>query len=298
MDKNDNLDNWIKCWKESARNAQIPFDESRTAEMWNKRSDTFGMDRKSGRMHKRTENIFAMLKEAGFNPEGAKVLDIGCGPGTLAIPLAKAGAEVTAIDIASGMLDRLRATAKEENLNIDARELSWWTADIDDLGFRKQFDLVLASMTPSINGVESFEKMISCSKGLCYYSNFVRRGQNPAHEEIRKLLEPKDGAKRAEDRPDHPPHGHSHGPGNGLFFPFMYLYLNGYCPDVKIVNSEHMMEKGPEDAAERTIDMMSRDRTLDEETQAIIRNYYKTASENGTYSPSSSTYTGMMVWKI
>jgi SAM-dependent methyltransferase len=295
MDKNENLDNWIKCWKESAPNTQAPPDESRMAEMWNKRSDTFGRDRKGGRMHKRTENIFALLKNAGFNPEGAKVLDIGCGPGTLAIPLAKAGAEVTAIDIASGMLDRLRKTTEEENLAIDARELSWWTADIDELGFRKQFDLVLASMTPSINGVESFERMMACSKDLCYYSNFVQRGRNPAHEEIRRLLE-KNETKDGEARSDRPPR--PHGPGNGLFFPFMYLYFSGYCPEVKIVNSEHMVEKSPEDAAERTIEMMSRDKTPDEETVEIIRNYYKNASENGTYRPGSSTYTGMMVWKI
>jgi 2-polyprenyl-3-methyl-5-hydroxy-6-metoxy-1,4-benzoquinol methylase len=124
MDENKNLNNLIKCWKDSAPNAHNPPDESRTAEMWNKRSDTFGLDREGGRMHKRTENIFALLNEAGFEPKGAKVLDIGCGPGTLAIPLAEAGAEVTAVDIASGMLDRLRATAKEENLTIDAKELS------------------------------------------------------------------------------------------------------------------------------------------------------------------------------
>ena len=248
-------------------------------------------------MHKRTENIFALLNEAGFEPKGAKVLDIGCGPGTLAIPLAEAGAEVTAVDIASGMLDRLRATAKEENLTIDAKELSWWTADIDELGFRKRFDLVLASMTPGINGVDSFEKMMACSSGLCYYSNFVRMGMNPAHEEIRKLLEKKDGIAAGENRPEHP-HDHSHGPGNGLFFPFMYLYLSGYHPEIRISNFEHRVEKGPENAAERTIEMMGHGRTLDEETKEIIRNYYKNASENGTYRSDSSTYTGMMVWKI
>jgi hypothetical protein len=152
-------------------------------------------------------------------------------------------------------------------------------------------------MTPGINGVDSFEKMMACSSGLCYYSNFVRMGMNPAHEEIRKLLEKKDGIAAGENRPEHP-HDHSHGPGNGLFFPFMYLYLSGYHPEIRISNFEHRVEKGPENAAERTIEMMGHGRTLDEETKEIIRNYYKNASENGTYRSDSSTYTGMMVWKI
>ncbi|MDD4127193.1 MAG: class I SAM-dependent methyltransferase [Methanomicrobium sp.] len=301
MQENENLNNWTECWKNTARKRDFSSDESRMAEMWNKRSDTFGMSRRDdkgdkGEMrHKRTDNIFAMLKDAGFEAKGAKVLDIGCGPGTLAIPLAKAGADVTAVDIASGMLDRLKKTTNDENLSIDARELSWWTADIDELGFRNKYDLVLASMTPGINGVESFEKMMACSKGLCYYSNFVKRGENPAHDELRKLL-----AKEKEEKDESrgPAPGHSHGPGNGLVFPFMYLYLAGYRPDVRIINSEHRMERKWDEAADRTIEMMSRNETLDDNAKAIIRNYYKNASENGVYSPKSITYTGMMVWNV
>jgi len=298
MENNANFENWVNCWKESSNRTSTPEDESRTAERWNKSSATFGIKRGGEKGPKRTDNVFELIKDAGFNPEGAKVLDIGCGPGRFSIPLAKEGADVTAVDIASGMLDRLRQDAREENLSIDVRELSWWSADIDELGFRNKFDLVLASMTPAINGVESFERMIACSRGLCYYSNFVSRGRDPAHEEIRKLLE-KDNVNEDEDRSRHRhSHNHSHGPGNGLFFPFMYLYLGGYSPDVRIVNFGHRMEMKPEDVAERAIEMMSRDRILDDGTKDLIRNYYLNASEDGVYKPKSATYTGMMVWKV
>ncbi|MEV7492174.1 class I SAM-dependent methyltransferase [Streptomyces anulatus] len=40
-------------------------------------------------------------------PDGAKVLDFGCGDGRVAIPMAAAGFEVTAIDASRNMLDRL-----------------------------------------------------------------------------------------------------------------------------------------------------------------------------------------------
>ena len=50
---------------------------------------------------------------------GMKVLDLGCGPGRLTLPLARRvgpQGEVTAVDIQVGMLQRTRAKAQSENL--------------------------------------------------------------------------------------------------------------------------------------------------------------------------------------
>ncbi|MFA5460952.1 MAG: methyltransferase domain-containing protein, partial [Sulfurimonas sp.] len=44
------------------------------------------------------------------------VLDIGCGPGTLAIPLAKMVKEVIAIDFSAQMLEELEAYAAREGI--------------------------------------------------------------------------------------------------------------------------------------------------------------------------------------
>lgn len=49
---------------------------------------------------------------------GMKVLDVACGTGNQSIPAAKAGAEVTAVDIAPNLLEQARARAKSEGLNI------------------------------------------------------------------------------------------------------------------------------------------------------------------------------------
>ena len=51
---------------------------------------------------------------------GMKVLDLGCGPGRLTIPLARhvgPQGEVTAVDIQVGMLQRVREKAQSENLS-------------------------------------------------------------------------------------------------------------------------------------------------------------------------------------
>ena len=50
---------------------------------------------------------------------GARVLDVGCGGGLLAESLAKAGADVTAIDLAPTMIETARLHALDSGLKID-----------------------------------------------------------------------------------------------------------------------------------------------------------------------------------
>jgi 2-polyprenyl-6-hydroxyphenyl methylase / 3-demethylubiquinone-9 3-methyltransferase len=52
---------------------------------------------------------------------GARVLDVGCGGGLLCEALARAGAKVTGIDLAPGMIEVARLHAVEQRLDIDYR---------------------------------------------------------------------------------------------------------------------------------------------------------------------------------
>jgi SAM-dependent methyltransferase len=51
-----------------------------------------------------------------LNP-GARVLDVACGTGNLSIPAAAAGADLTGLDIVSGLIDQARATARARGIN-------------------------------------------------------------------------------------------------------------------------------------------------------------------------------------
>lgn len=67
---------------------------------------------------------------------GDRVLDVACGTGNLAIPAARAGAQVTGVDIATNLLEQARQRAAAENLTIqfdegDAEDLPYADASFD-----------------------------------------------------------------------------------------------------------------------------------------------------------------------
>jgi 2-polyprenyl-6-hydroxyphenyl methylase/3-demethylubiquinone-9 3-methyltransferase len=70
---------------------------------------------------------------------GARVLDVGCGGGLLCETLARAGAHVTGIDLAPGMIEVARLHAAAQNLTIDYRLED---AQALALSARAQFDVV------------------------------------------------------------------------------------------------------------------------------------------------------------
>ncbi|WP_446741888.1 class I SAM-dependent methyltransferase [Silvibacterium acidisoli] len=71
---------------------------------------------------------------------GLKVLDVACGTGNTAIPAARAGADVTGLDIVQEMLDQARERARAEELTI-----SFDLGDAEDLPYPDaSFDLVMS----------------------------------------------------------------------------------------------------------------------------------------------------------
>ena len=76
------------------------------------------------------------VDEHGFRPlEGKTALDVGCGAGLLAEPLARLGARVTAIDAAPQLIEVAKAHAAGQGLDIDYRHAAVETLD-------GRFDLV------------------------------------------------------------------------------------------------------------------------------------------------------------
>jgi ubiquinone/menaquinone biosynthesis C-methylase UbiE len=75
------------------------------------------------RLHYPPELIAHVIAMAGLAP-GDGVMDLGCGPGLLAVPFAEAGMRVTGIDPEPDMLEAAREAAREAGADIDFRQAS------------------------------------------------------------------------------------------------------------------------------------------------------------------------------
>ena len=70
---------------------------------------------------------------------GDRVLDVACGTGNVSLPAARAGANVTGVDIAPNLLEQARKRASAEKLNIRFDE-----GDAEDLPYKDgEFDIVV-----------------------------------------------------------------------------------------------------------------------------------------------------------
>lgn len=109
-------------------------EESR--ERWNSRAQHFTQKRG------RSDYIRQLIRILDLSP-GDSVFDMGCGAGSLAIPLAEEGHEVIAVDFSPAMLEGLRADAREHGVEdrIEVFERSW-QQDFDGL---PQADVAVSS---------------------------------------------------------------------------------------------------------------------------------------------------------
>lgn len=71
-----------------------------------------------------------------------EVLDVGCGPGRFAVPLAKRGYSVTGVDRTQFLLDRGRHCAASAGVEVD-----WVHQDMRDFVRPQAFDVVISMMT-------------------------------------------------------------------------------------------------------------------------------------------------------
>jgi SAM-dependent methyltransferase len=142
--------------------------KSRLADTW--RSGDFGQ---IGRAH--LAGNIEFVERLSITP-GMKVLDVACGAGSSSIPAARAGAEVTGIDIAQNMIDQ--AIANAESQSVAAK---FEVGDAENLPFEDgSFDLVMtmfgAMFAPRPDVTASELKRVCRSGGLIAMANWTPGG--------------------------------------------------------------------------------------------------------------------------
>ncbi len=123
---------------------------SDNSEYWDKRAKSFPT------MGEHSSYVDEFLRLADVAP-GESVLDMGCGTGALAIPLAAAGCRVVAADFSQGMLDMLNrdlaALGLASGKSVDVKLMSW-EDDWEACGVGpKSVDVALASRSMATPGI-------------------------------------------------------------------------------------------------------------------------------------------------
>ncbi len=135
---------WDRVWQ--ARRAK-GSPRKRSARFWDGRAASFA---KAASETDYADRLIAIMKpEAHWT-----VLDMGCGSGTLAVPLAKRVSSVTAVDFSTQMLALLRARCEAEGVRNIAAVQGQWEEDWGKLGLGA-YDAAIASRSTNVDDLRS-----------------------------------------------------------------------------------------------------------------------------------------------
>lgn len=87
----------------------------------------------------RTAREVAAIRRLLSLERGSRVLDLGCGYGRIAVPLAQAGCQVTALDASEPMLELARERAEAEGVELELRH-----CDMRELDATEAFDAIVS----------------------------------------------------------------------------------------------------------------------------------------------------------
>ena len=158
------------------------------------------------------------------------VLDIGAGPGTVAIPLAKTVKGVTAVEPSKGMLARLKGNASKHNLtNIAYIDKKWEDIEIGKDIEEGGHDVVIASYSIVMKDIKTtLLKMNDAAKRSIYI--FAGAGQKKAGSSFWATF-------------------HKGKPSPDYIYLYNILYQLGIYANMEIMNSNYDMQFPDLDAA-------------------------------------------------
>ena len=149
---------WGEEWKQLQR-IRRKVDDS---QYWNKRSHNF--DSKDSP----SDYVLEFLELAQIQP-GETVLDMGCGTGSIAVPLAQQGCPVIAADFSQGMLDELNRRMKAFGVSQVEPKLMSWADDWHALGIAdKSVDVAIASRSIATDDMAAaLDKLHNVARRRC-----------------------------------------------------------------------------------------------------------------------------------
>lgn len=231
---------WNVAWKRAREERRRKKDSS----FWNRRAPSFSKHT----LESDYEKHFMELMQ----PQPTwSVLDVGCGSGTLAVPLAGRIATVTALDFSEGMLSQLRQRCQNSGItNVTAIHGSW-EDDWEMLGIAT-VDVAIASRSIVVDDLrEALTKLDRAARQRVYISAMV--GDGPSDRRIFEAV-----GRPLERGPDY-------------IYVYNLLYQMGIHADISFITTSEWKMYETIDEAVDGMRWMLEDISLEEEHS--LRNY-------------------------
>ncbi|WP_027398656.1 class I SAM-dependent methyltransferase [Anaerovorax odorimutans] len=270
-----NISQIRECWVEHADK-----NNDASIQMWDSASKDY---REKANLIWKTDNFLKLLSCFVNFSNIKSVLDIGCGVGLYTIALAEKVNKSIGIDFSPNMIRYANERAKKGNIkNVQFICKDWCKLDIRKEKFEKDFDLVIAYMSPAICSAETFEKLIACSKKYCYFVKPTIRKDCIFHE-VEKLVGLEKGCNGSDET---------------ISFAFDMALQLGYKPNLTYRDEIWKFEKTLEEAYAWYIGRVKTYKNLTDIEEKKLREYLNSISNNGKVKETIKTTIVSMYWEV
>lgn len=260
-------------WESNRKNPQA------SVERWNRKASAF-----ASKELPCAESSLAMrlILASQMIGQGQTALDVGCGSGRFSFALEHLGAQVTGTDFSPRMIEECEKANSILGSSVDFCVHDWHNANLQELGWNKRFDLVLANMTPAIVSADTFLKLSEASRNWCLMAMPTKRS-NAVLDKLTALLELTPDTKALDET---------------LFYAFGLLWLSGMKP--KIEYEEQLWENSwhIDDAIEEYTLRISASHILSPTQMETIAEYLHSASVDNFVKEITHTTIAAFYWQV
>ena len=272
--------NWEQLWIDARKDSVLSkYRKDVGIEIWDRGAEEYrDTIKKNG--YEYGQQMIDAIKEI-IEPD-FEVLDIGAGPGTLAIPLAILVKKVTVLDPSKGMIKVLEESAVEEGIeNIETINKTW--QEVDDTEIKEKFDLVITS-----NVLWQFEdvgkQLMRIHDASRKYCCVVLHAGVTLKDDLDSELWSKIMEKEY---------------NFGIDYIYIYniLYSKGIYANVNVIDSDYTFEKSVNDAIGYYEGLFDLHTEITPRIKEIIKDCVVANAVNGIYRSESKMKSAVMWWK-
>ena len=279
-------DFWLEKWqrnKAGGNDTRQVHKGFSTPDYWDRAARSYDRD-ENELFSRKIEKTLTFFKTHHGPLDGCTVLDIGCGTGFLARNLAESGCRVTGIDFSPKMIERARQDLPGGlESRVQFHTADWHGIDLENAGWKRGFDMVIAFMCPAVSTPESFFKLMDASRRTCAVRGWASKRKHAILDRLWELIM----KKKLDDKP------------SKFLYKINLLFAMDLFPEITFDSIQWNEYVPVEEEIANQLTFFRKISDLPEkELDRIIRDHLGTIAENGSIVREHKGITGTALWQI